>query len=174
MRIPAPTIPRSEDTLLTDWSPQLIDVWHLTEGLIAAGWKVDTEDSDLMQGLSKTWRTEGLKAWLFLNRFVCAPPHDQQAAIESLGFHRFDPAALPERSLYHETYAPGDEDEPWFAGHREQHGWIIDNGDTFDADDPRFDAVRLSDVPDAIRREVEAALTAAIIPAIPRRPGRFP
>jgi len=161
-------------THFEQWGAQLIDVWRLTEALLQQGWKVDTEESDIMQALSKTWRREGVKVWLVLASSVCAPPHDEQSPIESLCFYRFKPATLPVRSIYEETYAPGDENEPWFAGHFEQHGWIINNGDSNTGDDHLMTATPLGGIPAAIRMEVQAALSAAIRTAPPRRSGRLP
>src|SRR5689334_14802538 len=63
-----------EDVELVAWRGLKIDVWYLYDKLTALGWKVDTEESNLMNGMSKTWRAEGIKVWLHLESFVCAPP----------------------------------------------------------------------------------------------------
>lgn len=165
---------RPERTHVEAWGAQQVDVGHLAQVLIARGWKVDTEDSDILQALSRTWRAEGVKVWLALETAACAPPDHDQSAIASLCFYRFDPSRLPERSIYRDTYDPGDEDEPWFAGHREDHRWIIDNGDPNFRDEHLMTAAALGAVPEAIRRAVAEDLAAAIVPAAPRRGGRLP
>ncbi len=156
------------------WGARRVEVSRLVHVLIERGWKVDTEESDILQALSRTWRAEGVKVWLALETAACAPPDREQSAIASLCFYLFDPSLLPERSIYHDTYAPGDEDEPWFASHFEDYRWIIENGDPNFRDERLMTAASLGAVPEAIRRAAAADLAAAIVPASPRRGGRLP
>jgi hypothetical protein len=40
-------------------------------------WKYDLEESDLMIGFSRTWRKEGMKAWLYFSDYLNAPPLEE-------------------------------------------------------------------------------------------------
>ncbi len=127
-----PTITLEEhldDVEFVAWRGQRIDVWHLYETLTACGWKVDTEESNLMVAMSRTWRAEGIKVWLHLEQFVCAPPSGEVEALDRITFYRFDPAAMPTGTMYDQIYSPGDENEDWYPSHREEWDWLVENGD---------------------------------------------
>ena len=151
-----------DEAEFTAWRGLKIDVWRLYDRLTNRGWKIDTEESNLMLAMSKTWRAEGIKVWLHLAKFVCAPPHDEVEALDTIRFYRFDPAAMPTETVYEQMYEPGDEQEDWYPSHREDWDWMIAHGD------PQFDTfelltgITLGEVPEEILREcfeeVEAAM----------------
>jgi len=67
--------------------------------LTELGWKVDAEESDLMNRFSKTFRKEGIKAYLILEDFVCFPPDGDESLVESVSFYSFDPETFPALSM---------------------------------------------------------------------------
>lgn len=139
-----------DDVELVAWRGLKIDVWHLYDKLTALGWKVDTEESNLMVAMSKTWRAEGIKVWIRLEKFVCAPPDGEVERLDHICFYRFDPAAMPAGTMYDKIYDPGDEDQDWYPSHREEWDWLVENGD------PQTDTFELL-TPIAFR-EVPAAI----------------
>ncbi len=139
---------------LTGWPGQKIIVERLYDTLTQRGWKVDTEESNLMVAMSKTWREEGIKVWLHLGEFTCAPPADEAEEIEKICFYRFDPAAMPTETMHEKMYEPGDEEQDWYPSHHETWEWLIDNGD------PQFDTFDLLQ-PIPFREVPEAILLAA-------------
>jgi hypothetical protein len=126
-----------DDREFTGWRGRRIDVWHLYEKLTALGWKVDTEESNLMAAMSRTWRAEGIKVWLRLENFVCAPPDGEVEALDSICFYRFDPDAMPTETMYEKLYDPGDEQQDRYPSHREAWDWLVETGD------PQFDTFEL-------------------------------
>lgn len=147
---------------ITAWQGLRIDVGHLYDTLTGLGWKVDTEESNLMNAMSKTWREAGIKVWVRLAEFVCAPPDGEYEALDTICFHRFDPSTMPTETMYERMYAPGDEQQPWFPGHREEWRWLVEHGDpqcdTFD----RLEAIALREVPTPIVDEVLLELEEAV------------
>lgn len=139
-----------------------VDVEELYVSLTTLGWKIDTEESNLMRALSKTWREAGIKVWLSLKRFVCAPPMGEQETIDDLRFYRFSPDEMPSGTMYDAMYSPGDEEEDWYAAHREDWDWLVEHGD------PQFDTFDLltptppSAVPSEILVEAWAELQEAV------------
>ncbi|MEO5730677.1 MAG: hypothetical protein ABI134_27030 [Byssovorax sp.] len=155
MRPPAVDLPAHLDTVeFTGWHGQRIDVWHLYDTLTQRGWKVDTEESNLMNAMSMTWREEGIKVWIHLEKFVCAPPDGEVEALDKVCFYRFDPAEMPSGTMHDKTYDPGDEQQDWYPSHREEWDWLIEHGD------PQFDTFELLK-PIAFREVPEALLLAA-------------
>jgi len=150
------------DLALSFWRGRSIDVWRLYVELTRLGWKVDTEESNLMAAMSRTWRAEGIKVWLRLESFVCAPPDGEVAPLDAIYFYRFDPAQMPATTMYAAIYEPGDEEKDWFASHREEWDWLVEHGD------PQFDTsailrpITLGEVPAQIRDELWMDLEAAI------------
>jgi hypothetical protein len=142
-----------------------INVWHLYDTLTALGWKVDTKESNLMVAMSRTWRAEGIKVWLHLAGFVCAPPEDQVECLDRIRFYRFDPAAMPTETMFDRLYDPGDQDAEWFPAHRAEWAWLVENGDpqtdTFELLKP----LALREVPRAILDEAWMEIEEAIEPA---------
>lgn len=142
-----------DEVELVAWRGLEIDVWHLYETLTALGWKVDTEESNLMKGMSKTWRARGIKVWINLQKHVCAPPDGEVELLDDIRFYRFDPAKMPTGTMYDKIYKPGDENEEWYPSHREEWDWLVDYGD------PQFDTfelltpIALREVPPAILEE---------------------
>lgn len=126
-----------DDVEFTAWRGLKIRVWKLYTTLTALGWKVDTEESNLMAAMSKTWRAEGVKVWLSLANFVCAPPDGDIEDLDRIRFYRFDPAEMPATTMYEKIYAPGDEQQDWFPSHREEWDWLVEHGD------PHFDTFDL-------------------------------
>ena len=99
MRPPTIDLSAHRDTVeFTGWRGQRIDVGHLYDVLTQRGWKVDTEESNLMTAMSRTWREHGIKVWAHLAKFVCAPPDGEVEAFDQVCFYRFDPAAMPTRT----------------------------------------------------------------------------
>lgn len=138
-----------------------IDVGEVYDRLTGFGWKIDTEESNLMQGFSRTFRAEGIKLWLFLDEFVCAPPHER-GTIAAIRFHRFEPETMPTTSMRECMLAGFDDEDPpgpsWFADWQ----WLIDHGD------PQFDTfdlltpIELDAVPPGPRAAAWAELHAAL------------
>ncbi len=165
---PAPPLPAAtlDDHLdadaFTGWKGEVVDVTRMYETLTELGWKVDREESNLMCGMSRVWRDAGVKAWLWLNAYACAPPDGETAPLEALEFYRFDPAAMPTTTMAEQMYEPGDEDEPWYPSHREEWDWLVTNGD------PQYDTfelltrVKLREVPRAILDEAWLDLEEAL------------
>ncbi|MDP2345750.1 MAG: hypothetical protein Q8O67_32705 [Deltaproteobacteria bacterium] len=79
-------------------------VWKLYHTLTRLGWKVDTEESNLMNAMSRTWRGDGIKVWIALQEFVCAPPDGEVAALDAIRFFRFDPALMPVGTMAQSIY----------------------------------------------------------------------
>lgn len=142
-----------DDVELVAWRGLAIDVWHLYDKLTALGWKVDTEESNLMTAMSKTWRAEGIKVWLHLAKFVCAPPDGEVEQLDGIRFYRFDPAAMPAETMHDRTYDPGDEDQDWYPSHREDWDWLIENGDPQTDTYGLLTPIALREVPAAILGE---------------------
>jgi hypothetical protein len=163
MRPPPIDLLANPDALeITAWQGLRISVDHLYATLTNRGWKLDTEESNLMNGMSKTWREAGFKVWVWLENFVCAPPDGEDEAFASIRFYRFDPATMPSTTMYELTYSPGDEDESWFAGHREEWDWLIEHGDPqFDTFD-QLEQIAIRDVPEAILLDALGELEDAI------------
>lgn len=137
-----------------------VDVEHAYAVLTARGWKIDTEESNLMQGFSRTWRAHGIKVWVFLDAFVCAPPVGETGTVESVRWFRFDPAAMPTTTMAAQQPPPDDAADRarWLA----EWQWLLDHGDpqfdTFDLLDELDDA---GEVPAALVAEASADLRAA-------------
>jgi hypothetical protein len=160
---PAIDLAAHRDTVeLTGWPGAPIDVCHLYDTLTARGWKVDREESNLMTAMSRTWRDEGIKVWIDLEEFTCAPPAGEVESLEKICFYRFDPATMPTGTMLDQMYEPGDEAQDWYPSHREAWDWLIENGD------PQFDtfallqAIPFGEVPAAILRATFADLEAAV------------
>lgn len=153
---PAPCLPpvnldeHLDADAFTAWRGEVVDVDRLYTTLTELGWKVDREESNLMHGMSRVWRDAGVKVWLWLDGFVCAPPDGETAAIDEIRFYRFDPAAMPTTTMADAMYEPGDEHEPWYPSHREDWDWLVTHGD------PQFDTFALlTQVPlRAVPREI--------------------
>lgn len=152
-----------DDIEFVAWRGLKIDVWHLYETLTALGWKVDTEESNLMVAMGRTWRKEGIKVWIHLEKFVCAPPHDEVERFAQICFYRFDPASMPATTMYEKTYDPGDEKQDWFPSHREEWGWLIDHGDpqtdTFDLLTP----IAFREVPKSILQDAWSEIEKGVL-----------
>jgi hypothetical protein len=147
---------------ITAWQGLRISADRLYHTLTGLGWKVDTEESNLMNALSKTWREPGIKVWVRLASFVCAPPDGEDEAFDTIRFYRFDPSTMPTETMYERMYSPGDEQQPWYPGHREAWDWLIEHGDPqFDTFD-RLEAIALRDVPAPIVDEVLLELEEAV------------
>jgi hypothetical protein len=126
---------RLDTVEFTEWRNLPIDVEHAWAVLTSRGWKVDTEESNLMVAFSRTWRAEGIKVWVRLREFVCAPPAGEDVGIDTIAFHRFDPAAMPTSTMLEQMLTGHSEDPPptWY----EDWQWLIDHGD------PQFDTFEL-------------------------------
>jgi len=135
------------------------DVEHAYAALTERGWKIDTEESNLLQGFSRTWRDHGLKVWVFLEDYACAPPSGEAGTIASVTFYRFDPAAMPTTTMAEALTGP--DDEPRGASWYNDWQWLLDHGDpqyaTFDA----LTAVAPADVPPALGAEAWRDLVVA-------------
>ncbi|MDP2341494.1 MAG: hypothetical protein Q8O67_11070 [Deltaproteobacteria bacterium] len=142
-----------DDQELVFWRGRRIDVWKLYDTLTGLGWKVDTEESNLMNAMSRTWRNDGIKVWITLQEFVCAPPDGEVAAFEAIRFFRFDPALMPVGTMIESIYEPGDEGEDWYPQHREEWSWLIDHGDPQSDTHALLQAIPLRDVPESILAE---------------------
>ncbi len=146
----------------TGWRGLRIDVGRLYDTLTPLGWKVDIEESNLMNAMSRTWRQEGIKVWVHLEGFVCAPPDGEIEALDKVCFYRFDPAIMPTQTMAERTYKPGDEKEEWYPGHREVWDWLMENGDpqtmTFDI----LTAIPFREVPEDILLTAWAELEQAV------------
>ena len=154
-----------DDVEFTAWRGVRVHVWKLYGVLTGLGWKVDTEESNLMTAMSKTWRAEGVKVWLSLADFVCAPPGDDVEAIDKICFYRFDPAQMPTQTMYEQTYDPGDELQSWYPSHREAWDWLVEHGDPQSDTFELLTPIALREVPAALLaeafREIEGALEVA-------------
>jgi len=150
------------DLELDFWRGRRVDVGGLYDELTTLGWKIDTEESNLMAAMSRTWRAEGIKVWLRLESSVCAPPDGEFAPLDAICFFRFDPAQMPATTMYEAIYQAGDEEKDWFASHREEWDWLVEHGD------PQFDTfeilrpITLGEVPAQIRDEVWMDIEAAL------------
>lgn len=163
MRPPPIDLLAHRDTIeLTAWRGLRIDVDHLYHTLTAQGWKVDTEESNLMVAMSKTWRDPGIKVWVRLEKFVCAPPDGEREALDTICFHRFDPAKMPTETIYEQTYDPGDEQQSWYPGHREDWDWLIEHGDPQTDTFALLEAIAFHEVPEEILLEAFGELEEAI------------
>ena len=136
------------------------DVEHAYAALTQRGWKIDNEESNLLQGFSRTWREHGVKVWVFLNEYACAPPSGETGTIASVTFYRFDPAAMPTTTMAEQLTGPDDEPRgpSWYADWQ----WLLDHGDpqyaTFDA----LTALAPDDVPTALGSEAWRDLLVAV------------
>ena len=139
-----------------------VQVEHLYDALTRQGWKIDREESNLMVALSRTWRAHGVKVWLRLQEFVCAPPFGEVERLEELSCFRFDPAELPERTMEEIMYAPEDVHEPWYPSHREEWAWLVAHGDPNDYDEQHLHPIALGELPETVRDELAEALAGAI------------
>jgi hypothetical protein len=164
MSPPAVDLAAHRDTIeLTGWPGEKVDVEHLYHALVERGWKVDREESNLVNAFSKTWREAGIKVWIHLEEFACAPPAGEVESIEKICFYRFDPATMPTTTMLEQMYQPGDENEDWYPSHREAWDWLIEAGD------PQFDTFELlspipfREVPEAILLAAFADLAATIV-----------
>ena len=162
-RPPAVDLVAHRDTVeFTGWPGAKISVEHIYYSLTQRGWKLDREESNLMRALSKTWRDEGIKVWLTLGAFCCAPPAGEAELLENVCFYRFDPAEMPTTTMLEQMYEPGDEKEDWYPSHREAWDWLIEDGD------PQFDTFALlspipfREVPEAILLAAWAEIEAAV------------
>lgn len=166
MRTPLVDLVAHLDTVeITAWKGLRISVDRLYRSLTAHDWKVDIEESNLMTAMSKTWREAGIKVWIHLEQFVCAPPDGEDEVVDTICFYRFDPATMPSGTMYERIYDPGDENEPWYRSHREDWDWLIEHGDpqtdTFDLLEP----IPLCEVPEDILLEAWSELETAVGPA---------
>jgi hypothetical protein len=163
MKPPSVPLDRHLDDLeILAWRDLTIDVERLYDRLTARGWKVDTEESNLMVAMSKTWRDRGIKVWLHLKKFVCAPPYGEVEQLDKIGFHRFDPAAMPTGTMHEATYEPGDEEQDWYPKHREEWDWLIEHGDPQSDTHDLLTPIPPRDVPPALLREAWAEIEAAL------------
>lgn len=142
-----------DDVAFVAWRGLKIDVWHLYDQLTGLGWKVDTEESNLMIAMSKTWRAEGIKVWLRLQKFVCAPPTDEVEGLDQIGFYRFDPAAMPTQTMHEQLYPPGAEREAWYPAHRADWAWLVEHGDPQSGAWELLTPIALREVPKALLEE---------------------
>ncbi|MEZ4301102.1 MAG: hypothetical protein R3B70_39565 [Polyangiaceae bacterium] len=151
-----------DDLEFVAWRGLRIDVEHLYFTLTPLGWKVDTEESNLMKSMSRTYRDEGIKVWLDLQKFVCAPPPGEVEQLDTICFYRFDPEQMPTKAMHEATYDPGDEEEDWYPSHREEWDWLIEHGDpqtdTFDL----LTKIPMREVPPRIVKEVWAQIASGI------------
>jgi hypothetical protein len=163
MRLTAVDLPTHLDTIeFTGWLGQKIDVAHLYHTLTARGWKVDTEESNLMVAMSRTWREEGIKVWLHLDEVVCAPPADEREEIEKICFYRFDPTTMPRGTMHEKLYEPGDEAKDWYPSHRATWSWLIEHGDPQFNTFALLEPIAFRDVPEAVLRAAWEDLEAAV------------
>ncbi len=140
------------DVALTFWRGRRVEVWRLYETLTQLGWKVDTEQSSLMVAMSRTWRAEGIKVWLRLEKPVCAPP-DEVGTLDAIRFYRFDPAQMPTTTMLETMYRPGDEEKDWYPSHREEWDWLVAHGDPQTDTFALLRPIPLGEVPEPIREE---------------------
>ncbi len=96
-----------DDETFTAWRGLRVDVSTLYATLTELGWKIDTEESDLMHGMSKVWRDSGIKVWLWLENFVSTPPDGDIEPFDTIRFYRFDPAAMPTRTMLERLHSQG-------------------------------------------------------------------
>ena len=150
------------DVELTFWRGRRVNVWKLYDTLTGLGWKVDTEDSNLMRAMSRTWRSAGIKVWVELQKFVCAPPDADVAPLDAIRFFSFDPAAMPTGTMEEAMYPPGAEENDWYPQHREDWAWLVENGDPQSDTRALLHPVALRDVPPAIRDEAWLDIEEAI------------
>lgn len=106
-----------------------------------------------MTAMSKMWRAEGIKVWLHLEKFVCAPPDGEVERLDQICFYRFDPTTMPATTMYDKTYEPGNEKEDWYPSHREEWDWLIENGDPQTKTFELLTPIAFREVPKAIREE---------------------
>ena len=150
---------------ITPWPGLVVSADLLYDGLTARGWKLDREESNLLNGFSKTWRDYGLKVWVRLEKFVCAPPNGEDEALASVSFYRFDPDDLPETTMWALMVDPGDEERPRFKQWVEEWEWLLEHGD------PNFDQNELlkpvpaREFPEEVRAELWEDLLASVVPA---------
>ncbi|MFV8756161.1 hypothetical protein ACNOYE_36895 [Nannocystaceae bacterium ST9] len=150
---------RLDTVEFTDWRGLEIDVERAYALLTARGWKVDTEESNLMNAMSRTWRAEGIKVWLTLEEFVCAPPFEQ-GRLATIQFYRFDPATMPTTTMREKLIEPHEEDPPahWYAAWQ----WLIDHGDPQYATFELLEPIAFGEVPPELLRAAWADLEAAL------------
>lgn len=149
---------------VTPWPGLQVNVDLLYDGLTARGWKIDHEDSNLLVAFSKTWRAQGVKVWVNLAGFVCAPPNYQFEAIERVSFYRFNPADLPETTMWELLVEPGDESQPYFKGWVEEWEWLLENGDPNFAQNELLTPVPARELPEELRAELWDDLRACLRP----------
>lgn len=139
-----------------------VDVGEVFERLTARGWKIDTEESNLLHGFSRTFMAAGIKVWVFLDEFACAPPRSEAGTIADIQFHRFAAETMPRTSMCEQLLAAFADDDPpppsWF----EEWQWLIDHGDPqFDTFD-RLEPIAVEAVPPQVRAACWAELSAAL------------
>ena len=154
--------PHLSDTVCAPWRADPVEVWHLYDALTQRGWKIDTEESNLMHGLSRTWPEHGVKVWIYLKKFVCAPPDDDVECLDTLHTYRFDPAVLPRETMEEKMYTLEDLEADWYPGHREEWDWLVENGDPNSDDGAWLTPTPLGDLPPEVRAVLAADLVAAI------------
>ena len=163
MKLPQIDLKAHQKTVeFTDWKGRRIDVGRLYHALTAKGWKIDTEESNLMQSMSKTWRSAGIKVWLTLEQSVSAPP-DEDEALDKIVFYRFDPKTMPTGTMREQMYEPGYEDEDWVAEHQEEWAWLIEHGDPQTETFELLTPIAFSEVPPKLLREAWTELSQALV-----------
>jgi len=151
-----------DDVELTFWRGLRVNVSTLYDTLTELGWKVDTEESNLMTAMSRTWRAEGIKVWVDLQEFVCAPPDGECAPLDAIRFYRFDPTEMPTGTMAESIYSPGNEDEPWYPHHRDVWAWLVENGDPQSDTRNLLRPIPVREVPRAILDEAWMEIEEAI------------
>lgn len=115
-----------------------------------------------MTAMSRTWRAEGIKVWVELQQFVCAPPDGEVAPFDAIHFFRFDPASMPAGTMADAMYSPGDEVAEWYPRHREEWAWLVENGDPQSNTRALLRPIAVREVPAAIRDEAWMDIEEAI------------
>lgn len=144
---------------LAEFIGATIDVERTYDTLTRRGWKIDTEESNLLQGFSRTWRDHGVKVWVFLADYACAPPSGEEGTIERITFYRFDPAAMPTTTMAEQLTR--DDDEPRSPGWYADWQWLLDHGDPQYATFEQLTELALADVPVDLLARVREDLAAA-------------
>ena len=151
----------ADRTTCDAWRGVRVDVGRLYDVLTGRGWKIDREESNLMVSLCRTWREHGVKVYLLLAAFVCAPPDGELEAVDELRFFRFDPGLMPTTGMYEQMYDPGDEDEDWYPGHREEWEWLLLHGDPQDDERDLLSPAYVGQLPAAVLEQLRDDLLAA-------------
>lgn len=130
--------------------------------LTEKGWKYDLEDSDLFYMLTKTFWNKGVKVCLVFEESCCAPPDDEEAAIQAIDWFTFDKKKVKERTIYtkfEEEFKAKKNDsfenvEAYITHLNEDNSHYVAHADFNTKDYEKLIRTELSEIPLAIQKDI--------------------